>query len=432
MNEKELKKIAAECIADLEDIEFIKLHIGYSYHHFGYGLYLRNKYMSRLNSSSSIFCDEMSRTLYTYIVAGLFSELENDIEKIDALINNWKFSEICTHYYIRTGIMPFEDFPIETYEYVKFTNIYSDEEFDKAYDEWYMVDKENMDKFILPIADSLWNYENIRINAMAKGIQTELIDETYELCKMLLTKYASFLPLEVVYYRKENCSDSYADEILAKHLRFFFKRDNVKKLPGDLFKNREFSKIAVSCDGTILEFFDEFKNDFEVVYTAVENTPYAIEYAADELKNNMDIVELAVSKSEYCLVFSLPVMEKYNDDDRLVKMAIEANGANIAYASERIRDDYEMAELALKNQKDIYPSTAFKSLSARLRNNRTLAFIELERKQHACVRDFSDQLRDSEKIAERILKRDDAEYLMEQMSKRIQEKYKRRLRKNTL
>lgn len=422
----EFEKIAAECIAELSDIEFIKLNIGYVKHHFNYGLYLRNKYILPVCTSHGLSADDLSDTLYTYIVAGLFPQLGIDIDKIHRLINDLGFSEICTHYYLRKGVMPFEDFPIENYEYVQFSHTYDEGEFRKMYKVWCSKDKENMNKYVLPIAESVWNYDVVKADAVTKGIPPEFIDEAYEWCREKLVKKSVFLPLEIIYYSQENCSDSSTDKILRKHLEFFFLNHRNEEIPEYLYKNRDFVKIAVSCHGSALESADKFNNDFEIVRAAVEDTPYAIQYASDELKSNMEIVELAASKSEYCLLFSLPCMEKYNDDDRLVKMAIEANGANIAYASERIRDNYEMAEFALRNQKDFYPECAFSSLSPRLRNDKALALLELET-SHTCVWDFSDELKDDDEIAMRIMERDDVRFLMNYMSERIQKMYKQKL-----
>ena len=51
-NPEIMRKIAKECVSELDEkmIEFIKLNLSYTSHHFGYGLYLRNKYFSRVSS----------------------------------------------------------------------------------------------------------------------------------------------------------------------------------------------------------------------------------------------------------------------------------------------------------------------------------------------------------------------------------------------
>lgn len=53
-------------------------------------------------------------------------------------------------------------------------------------------------------------------------------------------------------------------------------------------------------------------------------------------------------------------------DDAIVRLALEANGANISCAAARIRGDLAMAKLTLTHQRHLYPYDTFPSLSEAL------------------------------------------------------------------
>lgn len=422
---KVLNQFADECVQQIEEdtIEYFKLHLAYHKHHFGYGLFLRNKFSSRVEVSSDFERDHLSSEIYVYILAKLFPELGNDFEKISSLIDTSLFSEVCAHYYIKNGYMPFKEFPIKNYNFIDFND--DNEDFDKAFNEWHIKYEQNLNDYILSIADSLWRYDFFRKKAINVGLDSNIVDKSYEVCKSILLEKNIFIPLEIAYYADEKLLTASIENIISNHMQFFFKEhsDDIEILPEYVFYNRNFVKSAVSSNGYSLRYAAEFKDDYEIVRIAVQDSPEAIEYASHTLKRNKDIIKTAIKNSKYCLIFNTACMKKYNDDDSLVKLALKANGANICYASKRIRDNYEMAKFALMHQRDIYPSSAYKSLSARLRDDKTLAMIELKREQ-PCVDAFSKRLKNDDEIAELLYRRKRTRWLMYHMSKKLQKKYK--------
>lgn len=105
----------------------------------------------------------------------------------------------------------------------------------------------------------------------------------------------------------------------------------------------------------------------------------------------------------------------------MVKIALKAKGRNIEWASERIKDDFEMAAFAIRNQKDYYPESTVCNLSARLRDNLDIALLDI-REGHACIRDYSKRLRDNDEVAKALLETENS-WKIYQMSKRIQKLY---------
>ncbi len=82
-NAKNYEEAAAECVAALsaEDIEYFRLHIGYSHHHFGYGLYLRNRYSYLLDKEmysllGDNYRDGLGECIYHLMIPMIFPEFK--------------------------------------------------------------------------------------------------------------------------------------------------------------------------------------------------------------------------------------------------------------------------------------------------------------------------------------------------------------------
>lgn len=116
----------------------------------------------------------------------------------------------------------------------------------------------------------------------------------------------------------------------------------------------------------------KYQGDIEVVTEAVTNNASALNYASNRLTNDRELVKLAASHAFYCGVFDEEPLSKYNDDDELMQIAIKANRANIADASDRIRNDITFALLAVQNRCEYYPDEAYESLSPVLRRDRRI------------------------------------------------------------
>lgn len=210
---------------------------------------------------------------------------------------------------------------------------------------------------------------------------------------------------------------------------FFSNQSSIDLLPDYVFKNRDMAMLMVSTRGSLLEYLPKFKSDRELVITAIRKSVYACNYIDKSFWGDVEIAEEAAKNSRADLMFSYDAFKQFNDDDRIVKMALEANGANICYASERIRSDYDMAKFALQHQRDIYPNSTFDSLSEELRNCKELAILEMQAPEPS-LEGFSDELLDDDDIAELLIADEDNCWQIYKMSERIKRKYLDRLPPN--
>jgi len=192
------------------------------------------------------------------------------------------------------------------------------------------------------------------------------------------------------------------------------------EMPTFVFNQKDSVLLAVSAMGISLKRFKKFNADEDVIVAALHDNGEAIQYVNKELRYKDEYIRLALS-SEYGDTLKMRCMIPYRDNEELVKIALEANGRNIEWASERIKDDFEMAAFAIRNQKDYYPESTVCNLSARLRDNLEIALLDI-REGHACIRDYSKRLRDNDEVAKALLETENS-WKIYQMSKRIQKLY---------
>ncbi len=109
-----LRQFAAEIIAELSAKHIEDFRLNFRYEHFGYGLYLRNRFRHRAPYfPATLGGDQLGTEIYAYILAGLFFESPPDMEQILELAESDYFSEMCARYYLRNGTLPFEKYPLE-------------------------------------------------------------------------------------------------------------------------------------------------------------------------------------------------------------------------------------------------------------------------------------------------------------------------------
>jgi Domain of unknown function (DUF4116) len=141
-----------------------------------------------------------------------------------------------------------------------------------------------------------------------------------------------------------------------------------------LFDNYWFSLICVGIDGFLLESLNDqyrqdqnivmtavnqngnalqyasndLKNDKEIVMTAVQQDGYALRYASNDLKNDKEIVMTAVQQDGYALQY---VGNELRNDREIVLIAVEQNGECLGYVSDKLRSDKEIILMALRQNK---------------------------------------------------------------------------------
>ncbi|MGL6120633.1 MAG: DUF4116 domain-containing protein, partial [Fusobacteriaceae bacterium] len=125
--------------------------------------------------------------------------------------------------------------------------------------------------------------------------------------------------------------------------------ENIKKqIHSFQFVDRNFIIDLVSTNGRRLVFFDELKNDKEVVLSAVESCGSALEFASDELKNDKEVVLSAVENEATSLQYASKELK--SDRDIFEKSIHSACGRIIPInqVSSELKRDKELIELMIK------------------------------------------------------------------------------------
>ena len=154
-------------------------------------------------------------------------------------------------------------------------------------------------------------------------------------------------------------------------------------------KYKVFAKIQ---DGVSLNEFKDFSDDKDVVMVAVAKKPHNLRFASDRLKDDEDVVLLAISKDGMCIQYASPRLkmkkdiaiisidnvepihyfgkcmtpleylpEEICDDKDVVIEAVKQSYMALKFASDRLKDDDEVVEIARSNFKKqlVYASERF-------------------------------------------------------------------------
>lgn len=425
---KTFEEAAIECAAKISDEQkrYFQLHIDYSHHHFGYGLYLRNQYFYLLqNTTEYIDRDSIGSKIYYLMLPIIFPEFKGYEDSIERITFS-PLDQLNAHYFLKYGRNFISDVLPDEYFNLPDRSEIDDCDFD---DWWNKYETENKN-YEAAIAAKIWDIENFSKTAHTLGYSPEEIEEVHNVCLRLLKEKYLFVPLEILFAKKAS-AESIAAMMEQKELfeYFFSTQSSIDLLPDYVFKNRDMALLMVSARGSLLEYLHKFKSDRELVITAIRKSVYACNYMDKSFWGDVEIAEEAAKNSRADLMFSYDSFKQFNDDDRIVKMALDANGANICYTSERIRSDYNMAKFALQHQREIYPYSAFPSLSDELRNCKELAVLEIASVKPS-LDGFSDELLDDDDIAELLIIDEDKCRHIDKMSERIKRKYIDRMPEN--
>ena len=114
-------------------------------------------------------------------------------------------------------------------------------------------------------------------------------------------------------------------------------------LSSTLRSNREFALQGVKFNGKFLEFTsDELRNDREVVMEAICENAGALEFASDALKDDASIVEQAVEgQIPDVIKFA---SERLRDNVEMANLAVSWHAVAYCYISDRLQNDIDFAE----------------------------------------------------------------------------------------
>ena len=184
------------------------------------------------------------------------------------------------------------------------------------------------------------------------------------------------------------------------------------KLSRDEFLNE------VRKSGDLIMFHYEYKDDYEIGLAAVSNWGQAIRFLSNRLRDDETIVALS-AKDDPMGTNLCFASDRLKDSSSLVSLFLKRkNGNAYQYASERLRDDEKLVELALNNGGSLYFASDrlkddedFVSLavgingnnlgdaSERLRDNENIVYKAALQDGNS-IQYASERLRDNEKIVE--------------------------------
>ncbi len=85
---------------------------------------------------------------------------------------------------------------------------------------------------------------------------------------------------------------------------------------------REFILVVLSQRGVLLRDAPDFKNDKEVVLTAVKSSAHAIKYASDELRKDREVL-LVVAEGDYKALNIIP--SEFKEDKEIALAAVKSD-----------------------------------------------------------------------------------------------------------
>ena len=106
--------------------------------------------------------------------------------------------------------------------------------------------------------------------------------------------------------------------------------------------------------GYELRNYPEYQDDDEVVYEAVKNQGFALQFASERLRNALTVV-LAAIRSEEQRKSGLPfASDEMRDNEEVGLAAVSEDGNNLRYLSERLQNDHKICLEAVKQNKGAY------------------------------------------------------------------------------
>lgn len=356
---------------DDETLQAIRLNPSITDMHFGLGLYIRNRFIHSGKPGYVRDPDSTSSAVLRMLVEKVLPEFAS-LPLFYSRIKHGPVYEAFQYCVAVKNRVPVEEVAsgyrhlVEASE-VSSANPYSilnDEEYEQ-WRAWEDRSRELEETFDQAFLQAVWSF-----NTLADALSDSVVEQARSLCLESLNEDNAFIPSEIAYFLDGRSNPP--DVALCALSWTVSDIRRVRRLPSKVFTKRETALEAAKTNGDCLQFMPKYRDDIEVVTEAVTNNASALNYASDRLTNDRELVNLAASHAFYCGVFDEEPLSNYDDDDEIMRLAIKANGANIADASDRIRNDIDFALLAVQNRREYYPDEAYESLTPELKRDRRI------------------------------------------------------------
>lgn len=402
---KYIDKIAKDVFDHLDDEakKYIFDHPDSTEHHMGMGMGIRNQYdlwKEQPSFLEGIHPDDLSASIVERVASYVIPNYDFDNPYYRSLYGDFTFNHLRRLFHAFYGYYP--DKIIEKYE-----NETDDGSASKR------ARKE--------VRNAVINKARFKTMCKKYGISDKNRDDLIRYVDQYNKKNWDVIPYDIGLLGSSSLDDDLRQQCL-RLLKAVLDQhsQHAEDLPVFLFHQKDAVLIMVGKRGKALKRVKRFNADDEVIRKALTENGEAIQYVSKELRDKIDYIRLALS-NEYSSALKMRCMIKYRDDEKIVRIALKANGRNIQYASDRLKDDMETAKYAVTHQKHWYPESTVCNLSRRLRDSEEIAFLDI-RKGNASVDAYSDRLRDSDDIAKALLKTKNR-FKIHMMSERICKKY---------
>ena len=448
-----VNEVAEDCFANLTDKEKEIIYDNPNSHdyHFGYCMYIRNNYIyNNMNDLPfEVEPDGLSGTIMNVIIGKITGDDPTDtfqyrlyehkeyikLRKLYRKLYGRDAKELTEKYrdkYPRpeeeSGFKLLLQFYLPSSEQDDDEDISADFDKEKA---WDIYKKENLrkekvvDELIMDLADLIWQAEIIRDLAISHGVEEWLIEEKMQDIRSIFAAEKVYIPMGICLlpFRNligEELYNQYRDELIDEL------NDNphlIEKLDLKLFHDRELAKTVLKHPFA-MDLLKEYQDDDEMVRYALECNGSAMKYVNERYIQDRNWVRLAIEHSASSVIMYLDCMEKYRGDKELVYLACKVDPWNITKVDKMFRDDYELVHMILSSKN--YKQSIISYLSDRLKDDVSIAELAIKADSFSGfdMKDFSDRIRDNDEIAETIIKYQGLDSgAMYYMSDRIKEKY---------
>lgn len=386
-----VEEVANEVISrlDSQSIDQIRHHPSSSDMHFGLGLWIRNTYIHNGKMGPVFMADHVSSEITELIATKALPEYADF--PLAVTLFNWYFNAyVSAHRYyidrdiskmievIRTHYKLLENAEKQL-ESTKLSIDRSSEEYDQIWDAAWEEWSDACDTFVQLVVEELFNdklIDEIRNNGN-KTVSSRLDDliklKEYSFEDENLRR-SFFVPTEIAFLTDPKLKGS-ADWEKGKDSLLWLINETISysdetPLPSWLFDDDEIAFAALEINGNLIQFMGNRRFDASFAIKALHSTWHAYKYIDEKLLEDREVLKAALSCDGGGSVLFEDFFRNYNDDDELVALALDSSGNNLSWASERIRDDFDMVCLAIDNTD--YIDNIYEAISERLRKDKRI------------------------------------------------------------
>lgn len=382
------EEVVDDVILQLDDqaIDRVRHHPSSTDMHFGLGLWIRNEYIHSGKMGPVFMADNVSSEITKAIAKKALPEYANFPLAV-SLFSGLRGVYVSAHrYFIDRDMAKMVDAISAHYDALSAAETEFEavrKEIDWSSDEHEEVWKAAghkceaaRDMFIKRVAEDLFDRELVE-NIIKRG-DADIrfrIDNLLELKSYSTSDenaiHSFFVPAEISYLAVPSLKgtvewETGKDALLWLLNEISFYPEKIP-LPSWLFDDEEIALEALLTNGNLICFMENRQRDVGAVKVALASAWPSYKFIDEEVLSDREVLKAAFC-CERCgnLLFE-DFFRRYNDDDELVELALASSGENLTWASERIRDDFDMVCLAIQNVN--YMDNIYKDISERLRHD---------------------------------------------------------------